>query len=52
MKLSLADAIKLQPHLNNYQEKDLQNCMDKVDTIDFYQVRMEIDTRTVVRRRY
>ena len=39
MKLSLSDAIRLQPHLNNYDDKDLQNCMDKVETIDFYQVR-------------
>lgn len=38
MKLSLSDAIRLQPHLNNYDDKDLQNCMDKVETIDFYQV--------------
>lgn len=37
MKLSLVDTIRLQPHLNHYTEKELQNCMNKVETIDFYQ---------------
>lgn len=38
MKILLSDNIKLQSRSNMlYNEQDLQNCVEKIDTIDFHQ---------------